>query len=422
MMHSTTLENASEHCAFGWNAVAAPHCQAKRGGGQGTLPRLRFGLRSGGPRFRVGIRSAWRAFTLVELLVVISIIGMLLALLFPAVNAAREAGRSMTCKSNLREFGVGMLQRSDKFGTFCSGAFDWTNDGAVTEVGWVADLVNSGIPTGKMLCPSSPAQISATYNDLLAANTAAFDSCVNRMGSAGQVLPSGCTAFNPCYQICNGMGGTGGQIAPGSAARIQLVRDMIYSKWYNTNYTASWWLVRSGVRLDGNGNLSNSTSGCPCALAAVGATLGPLTRARADSSGVVLSFLPLLGCGGGTVPLVQGIGSLPMSSPAVASMTAGPVQNPSMMAPSFSAGTPQTGPNGWWAGWQATLQDFRAFGTVHRNSCNLLMADGGVQSYFDTSGDHLLNNGFTSSPQNGFSSNTVEMSPNEVYSSWSLQP
>jgi prepilin-type N-terminal cleavage/methylation domain-containing protein/prepilin-type processing-associated H-X9-DG protein len=93
-----------------------------------------------------------RGFTLVELLVVIAVVGMLIALLLPAIQASRAAARCTQCKSNLHNLGIGMMNFIDTHG----GDFPWTyhagNDKTwiVTISPWVedVDLIR--------LCPDDP--------------------------------------------------------------------------------------------------------------------------------------------------------------------------------------------------------------------------------------------------------------------------
>ena len=89
-----------------------------------------------------------RGFTLVELLVVIAIIGVLVAMLLPAVQAVREMGRRTQCKNNLRQLGVAALAHVEKQGYFPSSGwgYGWVGDpdmgfGAKQPGGWIYNVL-----------------------------------------------------------------------------------------------------------------------------------------------------------------------------------------------------------------------------------------------------------------------------------------
>ena len=379
------------------------------------------------PRQLHGPRIGRAGFTLVEMLVVITIIGLLIAILLPAVNAAREGSRSSTCKSNLRQLGIGMHTYAETHTEFyCSGAFDWKTDGCVTELGWVADMVNTGVIAGELLCRSNSAQLSETYADLINMDASAGGApCANWLGSGSSTWPDGTPKSNPCRKIST--------LPAGDPARIKIIEDEILKKFYNTNYAASWFLVRSGVAYDASGNLLATPAGCPVSLTSRNSTMGPMNRRQTENGAIPSSLIPFMG---DALPIPLQTKMLPTnlgphrSGASLAySMTHGPVTDPDMVAPTFPAGTPfanGTPGQGWWHGWaNGTRQDYRQFGPVHgagtSASCNVLFADGSVKSLVDKNGDRLLNNGFTAGANNGFADSTADFPLESIYSGWTLR-
>ncbi|HEX5103492.1 MAG TPA: DUF1559 domain-containing protein [Pirellulaceae bacterium] len=395
-----------------------------------------------------------RGFTLIELLVVVAIIGILVALLLPALALAREAARNAQCKSNLRQFGIALQTHADKdpLQRYCTGASDYRRDGCMDTYGWVADIVNQGGgKVSEMLCPSSPLVGSEKLNDLLTGNAT---TSLPKEGAPQARLDTGLCGPSGYKGFTSGGAGTlfaqtaavssalpADDATDGAAAmgpgwpRIALISWGILEDGYNTNYCNSYYLVRTSPRVQNNASNQPETASAPAAFKGLSGSLGPLTRRIAESGQVATSNIPLIGDSSpGDINeavlcrtlvrmdtdwvgqhLTGGIGGGEKTFIAAGSLLCeafndGPAQyddavpkiqllgNQVNMNQQYlndaRGGVPSVGAA---LGNPDYLQDTRDFYALHggnKGSANILMADGSVKTFYDLNSDKYLNPGF----------------------------
>lgn len=362
-----------------------------------------------------------QAFTLIEMLVVIGIIVVLAAILVPAVSKAREEARGVQCKSSLRNFYVGFqtYANNNPQAKLSSGAYDGRRDGCIDTVGWVADLVNTNTcKPQELLCPSNPNKGSEKLNDYLGTVTSKEGGPANLVNGVGACLVIGSTM-------------TGQQIA-----------DNFLAKGYGTNHMTSWFMSRSAPLLAASGSSLTTTN--TTNIKGLSGSLGPLTRIMVDTSPHTSNTIALMGDsheGDVNEAILQqdltgsdGTNYLKAGVRLVESFSDGPMTASSIDGWSGSAVSvdvlsiidKEQPVKGTLIGPLDYLQDWRDFGPVHGGGgCNVLMADGSIKTFYDTSGDTYLNPGFAGTPSTaankGYADNIKELPDAEIFNGVFLQ-
>jgi len=135
-----------------------------------------------------------RGFTLVELLVVIAIIGILVALLLPAVQAAREAGRRSQCSNNLKQFGLGIHNYSDTYkGPLPRAGNSWANPQTSWHVAALPFMEQSALYNQLRMYPTTGGAVDASNDAGVRQVRLAYGRCPS---DSGNDMSQGCFQFS----------------------------------------------------------------------------------------------------------------------------------------------------------------------------------------------------------------------------------